>query len=398
MVWGEKMKHILRCHEIVKTDFARGQNCYLYDAQGMRYIDFESGIWCTALGHCHPRISRVMHAQMDRLIHVGTRYPNSLAENAATEILGIVGIPDGKCIFLSSGSEAVEFAVQAARRVTDKPLLLALADSYLAAYGSAGMQSADEWYRFEWSVCAACPHGDECDPECPILRNIPFERVGGFVFEPGSASGQVKFPPKPLVQYLANRVKEQRGTIVVNEVTTGMGRTGKWFGFQHYGLEPDMVALGKGLGNGYPVSAVAMAQSIATQLENHGFHYAQSHQNDPLGCAIASEVITVLREEKLIERSRRIGIRFQEGLRQLGARYPIVADVRGRGLMLALQFENRRGMSAATIYRELLDEAFLVGYYPTANLLRFDPALTIAEEDIALLLEKLKQILENKSR
>ena len=130
------MNHILKCHEIVKTDFVRGQNCYLYDSRGKRYVDLESGIWSTALGHGHPRISQVIRAQLEKVIHLGTRYPSPLADEAAIEVLDIVGLGDGKCVFLSSGSEAVEFAVQIARRTVTKPLFLTFSTSYLAAYGS----------------------------------------------------------------------------------------------------------------------------------------------------------------------------------------------------------------------------------------------------------------------
>lgn len=381
------MNHILKCHDIIKTNFVRGENCYLYDDQGKRYIDFESGIWCAALGHSHPRINQVMQAQIEKVIHLGTRYPNALAEEAAIDILDIVGIDNGKCVFLSSGSEAVEFGVQTARRITGKNLLLTFQNSHLAAYGSAGRKSTDEWQLFDWSVCA---HQDPC--EC--LKRIPFESIGAFVFEPGgSGSGFVKFPPKQLVQDIAQRVKQEDGLIVANEITSGMGRTGRWFGFQHYDIGPDIVSLGKGLGNGYPVSAVAMKQNIAEKLENSGFRYAQSHQNDPLGCSVAREVIAILREENWVDRGNAVGTYFLEGLKRLEEKYDVVKQVRGRGMLLALEFHPHERISATWAYHALLEKGFLVGYYPAGNVLRFDPSLTIEKKDIAHLLECLDDIL-----
>ena len=151
-----------------------------------------------------------------------------------------------------------------------------------------------------------------------FLKEIPFDKIGAFVFEPGgSGIGFVHFPPRPLVEAIAGRVRASGGLIVANEITTGIGRTGKWFGFQHYDIQPDIVALGKGLGNGYPVSAVAVREETAEKLERGGFHYVQSHQNDPLGCAIAREVIAALHEEKLIERGAELGAYFLEGLREI---------------------------------------------------------------------------------
>jgi acetylornithine aminotransferase len=375
------MDHILKCHEIFKTDFVRGEHCHLYDSVGRKYIDFESGIWCTALGHNHPRVNRVIETQLKNIAHLGTRYPNTLAEEAALAVLEAVRMDNGKCTFLSSGSEAVEFGVQVVRRITGKPLLLAFQNSYLGSYGSAGQKRTEEWYLFDWSI-------SDC------LDEIPFEKIGGFVFEPGgSGIGFVKFPPKGLVQEIVRRVKQAGVLVAANEITTGMGRTGKWFGFQHYDIQPDIVSIGKGLGNGYPVSAVAMRREVARKLEEDGFRYVQSHQNDPLGCSIAREVITVFREEDWVERGNVKGQYFLEGLKQLEKKYAVVKEARGRGMELALEFHPRGDFSAVSAYHALLEKGFLVGYYPAGNILRFDPALTIEKEDIEHLLKCLDVIL-----
>lgn len=379
------MDHLLKCHEMVKDDFVRADNCDLYDSRDNRYIDFESGIWCTALGHNHPRIVRAMRSQIQKVIHLGTRFPGPLAEEAARDILDITGIGQGKCTFLSSGSEAVEFAVQAARRIRERPLLLALSDSYFAAYGSAGRKAADEWLSVD-RESGASMSGRSGQP--------PYAELAAFVFEPGgSGSAYVRFPPKPLVQELVRRVKEYDGLVICNEVTTGMGRTGKWFGFQHYEIEPDIIALGKGLGNGYPVSAVVMRGEVAHRLEESGLLYAQSHQNDPLGCAVAREVIAVLREKRLIERAAATGACFLEGLKRLQERYAVIEDARGRGLLLALEFKRHERVSALWAFRALLEQGFLTGYYPAGNILRFDPALTVPRAYIDNLLDCLDSLL-----
>ena len=383
------MNHILKCHEIVKTDFVRGENCYLYDSQGKQYVDLESGIWSTVLGHNHQSINQVIRAQIEKVIHLGTRYPHTLSEEAAISLLNIAGIDGGKCVFLSSGSEAVEFAVQTARRTTRKPLILTFSNSYLAAYGSAGRKSTDEWWLFDGNNCVH-PNPREC------LKEIPFDSIGAFVFEPGgSGSGFVKFPPKQLVQDIAQRIKQEGGLIVANEVTTGMGRTGKWFGFNHYDIQPDIIAIGKGLGNGYPVSAVAMRRDIAESLETSEFHYAQSHQNDPLGCAVAKEVIAALGKENWIDRGNVVGVFFLEGLKRLVDKYVVLKEARGRGMLLGLEFHPHERISVEWIYHALLEQGFIVGYYPPGNVLRFDPPLTVEKEDITHLLDCLESTLEN---
>lgn len=380
------MSHILECYEIVKTDFVRAENCYVYDRDGKRYVDLESGCWAAVLGHNPARIQSVFRKHCGKMTHIGKCYPNQTVELAAIDVLGLTGLADGKCIFLSSGSEAVEFAVRAARRASGRPLCLTFSNSYLAAYGSAGAKSGDEWRILDWS-------GFESEDPDEFLKDVPFEKIGAFVFEPGgSGIGFVHFPPKPLAEAIVRRVREHGGLIVANEITTGIGRTGKWFGFQHYDIQPDIVALGKGLGNGYPVSAVAIRQTAAQALERGGFHYAQSHQNDPLGCAIAREVIAALRGEKLIERGAELGAFFLEGLHNIQAKRGLVKEARGRGMLLGLELHPREELPVSRIYHALLERGYLAGYYTAGNLLRFDPSLTIEREDIAGFLSTLDSV------
>lgn len=375
------MEHVLRCHEIVKTDFVRAENCSLYDAGGRRFVDFESGIWCTALGHNHPRISKVIESQLRQVMHLGTRYPNQLVDDGAKAVLDVAGLENGKCIFLISGSEAVEFGVQSIRRITGKPLMLTFNNSFLGSYGSAGTKKSDEWLLIDGPACTDI---EEC------LGQIPFDQIGGFAFEPGgSGISFVRFPPLDLIHRIVEETRNHGGLILVNEVTTGMGRTGKWFGFQHYGIQPDIVALGKGLGNGYPVSVTAMRREVAQRLEKSGFRYAQSHQNDPLGSAVAREVIMLMQDEGWIERGNKMGEFFLGELRKLAQKHAVIRDVRGRGALLALEFHPHEKVNASWAYRALLEEGFIVGYYPDANILRFDPALTMEEADILALVASL---------
>ncbi|MDD4904226.1 MAG: aspartate aminotransferase family protein [Candidatus Bipolaricaulis sp.] len=390
------MDHVLDCsgYEIAKTDIVRAEGAYLFDAGGRRYVDFESGVWCTALGHNHPAVRDAIRAQLERVSHLGYRVESSLAEDAAVAVLDTLPFPDGKCVFLASGSEAVELAVQITRRLTGKPLLLSLADSYLAAYGSAARRDLSEWHLFDWRECAGCPRAAGCSAECIRLRAVPFDRIGGFAFEPGNAGGTVRLPPRGLVRRLAGSVAEHGGLIVVDEVTTGLGRTGLWYGYQHYDLAPDLVALGKGLGNGYPVSCVAMTRAIGARLEKDRFHYAQSHQDDPLGCVIARTVIETLRCEGLIERGARTGDVLRDGLQTIARTHDTVREVRGRGLMAVVEIEETGRTDPVTpLFRKLLDRGFLVGCKPAASLLRFYPPLGISNDDVGGLLTAFDEVL-----
>lgn len=385
------MTSILRCHDIDKTDFQQARNCTLVDGRGRRYTDLASGIWCTALGHNHPRLTRAMQMQIDQLIHLGTRYPSQHCEEAATALLPRLGLADGKCLFLSSGSEAVECAVQAARRATGRDLCLSFASSYFGSYGAAAKKARNEWLTIDWRAY---------DPSRPLalLKELPFAELAAFVFEPGGSSIElVQFSPEPLVRAIAHRVAAAGGLVVANEITTGMGRTGRWFGFEHYALTPDLVAVGKGLGNGYPVSAVAFSATVAARLEAVGFRYVQSHQNDPLGAVVAKEVITEMAEGGWVARGAELGRRFLKQLQEMATRQPAIKEVRGRGMLLGIELQSDCRPSAMDLHRQFLARGFLLNVLPAGNLLRLDPALTIEEEQLTAFLASLDELLSPQS-
>ena len=221
-------------HELLLKNIVRAENCYLYDEKGNRYVDLEAGVWCTAIGHSHPRILKILKQQAEQIAHTGFSYSHPIVTAAARNILGLHGLDRGRCVFLCSGSEAVEFGVRAAQSVSSRPMLLTLTDSYFGAYGSAHARRPEAWFSLDWTACADCQVGADCDRSCDRWAAIPFERIGGFLFEPGSSSGLVRFAPKKLIRGIAAAVRAEGGLLLVNEVTTGVGRTGKWFGYQHY--------------------------------------------------------------------------------------------------------------------------------------------------------------------
>ncbi|MDZ4165485.1 MAG: aspartate aminotransferase family protein [Smithellaceae bacterium] len=386
-------------HDLLLRDIVRAENCHLYDATGKRYVDLESGVWCTSIGQGNPRILRVLTEQSARIAHTGFAYSNGIVEEAAREILSLLGFPAGKCVFLCSGSEAVEYGVRMAQAVISRPLLMTMRDSYFGAYGSASRQQEDEWFCFDWAPCAVCPHDDECNEQCEHWAAIPFDRIGGFLFEPGSSSGLVRFPPEKLIRNIVAIVRENDGLVLVNEVTTGVGRTGLWFGYQHYGLSPDIVALGKGIGNGYPVSVAAFTPGLMERLDGRSVKYAQSHQNDPLGAAIAREVVRIIKEDGLIERGQGIAATLLSGLEGIRDRTGRIREIRARGLMIALEIkDDPEATCTIEIHRELVRRGYVLGRRPGVNVLRLDPGLTIDERDIAGFLETFEALLTDAAR
>lgn len=383
------MSSVLNCtnHELRIPDIVEGDGAWVIGDSGKRYLDLESGVWCTPLGHGDARVNAALKEQVGAITHAGFCWSSDIVEEAAQAVLSITSMEDGKCVFLCSGSEAIELARQISKHITKKPVTMCLHDAYLGSYSSV-LERKKDWYLFDWRDCAACATRNECKGDCPKLQDIP-DDISEFVFEPGSASGFVRFPPAALIRNIARIVRAQGGRIVVNEVTTGMGRTGAWFGYNHFAIEPDLVAIGKGLGNGYPVSALALTRETAALLEDGTFNYQQSHQNDPLGAAVACEVIKALKEDGLISRTADLGARFLEELQSL-SESPHITEVRGRGMMFAVDFADKaRGDK---IYDQLLEAGYIVCNRAGGSF-RIDPPLMIGEADFQGFIEVFRNLL-----
>lgn len=378
--------HILKFGNIVDSD-----NCFIYDSQGYRMVDLESGVWCTCLGHNNKRINKVISDQINKISHSGFCFIHPQIEETARKVLDINNLQGGKCEFICSGSEAVEYGMRIARTLTTKPLALTFADSYLGAYGDASAKSADKWFIYDRLNCSCNHSGSGCVGDCEEFNRIPFREIGIFLLEPGSSSGLVRFPDARLIKKISTKVQESGGIVMSNEITTGIGRTGKWFGYQHYNIQPDIVAMGKGIGNGYPVSVTAVSKNIADQLKHKGFHYSQSHQNDPLGAFVAAEVIDIIAEGALCDEAREKGYYLFGKLTEMQEEFPLIREVRGRGLMLAVEFTR----DASRIYEALLAAGFIVALRPNTEVLRLDPALTIEKETLDLFLAALRDVLVN---
>jgi 4-aminobutyrate aminotransferase-like enzyme len=374
-------------HELKIPNIVNSHGVYLFDENGKRYMDLESGVWCMSLGHKNERINNTIIDQLDSIVHSGFCYSNEVLEETAQSILNITNFQEGKCVFLCSGSESIEISRQIAKHITGKKRSMTFHDSYLGAYSSV-CDRTKEWYIFNWDKCKTC-NNNNCDATCEKLDDIPTD-ISDLIFEPGSSSGFVRFPPKSLINNIVSIVRKNNGRIIANEVTTGIGRTGNWFGYQHYDIEPDLIALGKGIGNGYPISVAVIKKSVLDELEKKPFKYSQSHQNDPLGAAIAKEVIQVIKDENLIEDTEQKGYIFLSKLETL-VDNEIILAVRGRGLMYALDLINEK--VANEIHNALIKKGYIVGL--RGSVFRIDPPLTITKEEFIEFFTTFKSIISN---
>jgi acetylornithine aminotransferase len=222
------------------------------------------------------------------------------------------------------------------------------------------------------------------------VSQLNFNEIAVFVLEPGNAWGFIRYPAPEFVKSIADGISNHGGLLMANEVTTGFGRTGKWFGFQYYDYNPDIVSVGKALGNGYPVSGVAISPKVAELFRNNPFRYAQSHQNDALGCAVGLEVIRTMEREDMITQSYEKGMYFKQELIHLQAKYHhAITDIRARGLMIGMDLVSLK--KADILYNQLIDHGFLVGL--KEKTIRFMPPLIVEKQQIDKLIETTDGLL-----
>jgi len=383
------VEHIYNCigHKIKIPDIVKSDGLYVIDEKGNRYMDLESGVWCVSVGHRNPQINKRISEQVDAIMQSGFSYSSPIVNRAAKSILDITGLDNGKCVFLCSGSEAIEIGRQISKHLTGFKLSMTLQDSYLGAYSSVSDRRSG-WFLFDWTTCGHCEMKERCSRDCKLLQKIP-EEISEFVFEPGSSSGYVRFPPPSMIRNLIEIVRENGGKILVNEVTTGIGRTGKWFGYQHYDIKPDIIASGKGVGNGYPVSVAVLSENMIQELEEKPFKYSQSHQNDPLGASVVKEVIDQIEEAGLIYSTQKNGAGFIGQLEQL-VDGRILREVRGRGLMIAIDVCDQE--MTERLCSELLAQGFIVGN--RGSFIRIDPPLIITASEFDIFFEAFEGIVQ----
>lgn len=362
----------------------KSKECYQYDAEGRMYIDFESGVWCANLGHSNDRITKVVNTQTKESIHHGYRFRNQYAEELSKELQRLIGFENGSSVFLSSGSEAVNLAITLSRHLTGRDKILKINNSYLSAYGFGQISKENNnLINIEFNNLKA-------------TEEIDFNEISAFVLETGGASVEmVRFPEFEFIKHLIGCAKKNGCSIIAEEVTTGMGRLGKWFGFQYYDIMPDMVVTGKALGNGFPISAVTISSELTEKFNRSPFVYAQSHQNDPFGCAIGLEVIKIIEEEDLISRSNNIGLYFKTQLERIQADHTDkVKEIRARGLMLALEFKD--SFDGKEVSDILFESGYVIGF--KLNTFRFLPPLIIESSDIDKMIDELNRLLTKTSK
>ncbi|WP_300010096.1 aminotransferase class III-fold pyridoxal phosphate-dependent enzyme [Pseudonocardia sp.] len=386
---------------------ARGEGVHLFDTDGRRHLDFTAGIGVTSTGHCHPRVVAAAQEQVGTLIH--GQYTTVMHQPLLrlAERMGDV-LPAGmdRVFFLNSGSEAVEASVRLARHATGRQIVVAFDGGFhgrtmgAAALTTSGakiragigpMMGGVEFapfpyaFRYGWSeeeTVAFCLR----ELDRVLLTAAPARDVAAFLIEPVLGEGGYVPTPPAFLQGLRERADAHGILLIADEVQTGYGRTGRFWGHQHTdGLTPDILITAKGLASGFPLSAIAAPEAIMEKAlpGSQGGTYG----GNAVSCAAALATLDVITEENLVENAREQGLRLLEGLRKVAVENPGIADVRGLGLMVGNEFRTADGApdpAAATRAHAAAAERglLLLTCGPFGNVVRMIPPLIVTAEQI----------------
>lgn len=395
---------------------------YLYDAQGNQYIDFTSGIGVANTGHCHPRIVKAIQEQAQKLIFAQMNIVISPAALALAEALdAVTPEPINSFFFSNSGAEAVEGAVKLARHATQRRNVIVFQGSFHGRTAQTmAMTTAKTIYSYDYQplpsaiYVAPFPYSyyydwdedstvDFCLKQLDLLfkTQSPAEKTAAIFIEPVLGEGGYVPVPERFLQALRQICDEHGILLILDEVQSGFGRTGKFFAFEHAEIIPDVIVMAKGLGSGMPISAIASRQELMEKWKT-GTHGGTYGGGNAVVLAAACETVKVIQEENLVENAEEVGAYLQEKLRELQAEYPIIGDVRGRGMMIATEF-TRDGKadkdSAKAIAKTCIENRLLLlTCGPYENVIRWIPPLITTKVQIdsalAIFEAALKPVME----
>jgi predicted acetylornithine/succinylornithine family transaminase len=384
-------QHLMRTYRPQPVAFVRGQGCRLWDAEGREYLDFVAGIAVMAVGHSHPKIVEAVQRQAAQLVHTSNLY---LIEPQArlAERLTRLSFAD-RCFFCNSGTEANEAAIKLARKWAGKQQsergrgIIAACNSFHGRTLGALAATAQEKYQKPFGPLVPgftyVPFGD-----LRALEEALTDQVCAVMLEPIQGEGGVNVPPEEYLPSVRRLCTERGALLILDEVQTGLGRTGKWFAHEHWGITPDIMALAKALGSGLPIGAcVATEQAAVFEPGDHAATFGGNH----LSCAVALATLEVIEEEGLVERAAARGALLQGLLEESLGAHPAFREVRGRGLLLALVIDPQY-RPAAEIQSAALAQGLVLNALGQDRL-RLAPPLIVSEEQCRRAVDVIVQCL-----
>lgn len=376
-------------------NFTRGEGAWLWDEANRRYLDAVSGVAVCSLGHAHPQVTKAICAQARTLLHTSNLYSIKLQQQLADRLVDISGMQN--CFFCNSGAEANEAMLKLARLYATKrkiaqPMIIVMQNSFhgrtlatLSASGNPKIQQGfapliDGFIRVPYNDLAAIKE----------LAAMPDNNIVAVMVEPVQGEGGVRLPSADYLPQLRQLCTQQQWLLMLDEVQTGIGRTGKWFAYQHYGILPDVLSSAKALGNGMPIGA-CLASGVAAELFTPGSH-GTTFGGNPLACSAGLAVLHTIEQQNLLARVTELGSLLLNGLQQHTLDVPGVVAVRGQGLILGIELDR----PCVELVAQALEQFLLINV-TAGNVIRLLPPFILtneqAEQIISIMTNTLKVFL-----
>lgn len=368
--------------------FSKGKGCKLWDVDGKEYLDFVAGLAVCNLGHCHPNVVAAIKEQAERLIHVSNYYHNEpmielarlLCENSFAE----------KVFFCNSGAEANEAAIKLARKYAKENLgpekfeIITMLKSFhgrtMATITATGQERFHKGFEPLLEGFKYVPYND-----LEALRGAISEKTCAIMIEPVQGEGGVNIPSKEYMQGLRRLCDEKNILLIFDEVQTGIGRTGKLFAYEYFGIVPDIMTLAKGLANGVPIGAM-LTKDRFTGAFVPGAH-ASTFGGNPLATAAAVAVLKTIKKDEVLKNCNIVSGYLINRLKELQKGFDFINDVRGMGLLIGMELS----FDAGDIVKKCMDKGLLINY-TNGNVLRFITPLIVTEDEVDILISALEEI------
>jgi acetylornithine/N-succinyldiaminopimelate aminotransferase len=357
------MQHLMTTYGRLPVAFTRGEGPWLWDVDGKRYLDGLCGIAVSGLGHAHPVLTRALCEQAGRLVHASNLYRIPEQEQLAERLCALAGMD--RVFFCNSGCEANEAAIKLARlyghqKGIDVPVIVVMEKAFhgrtMATLSATGSRKVQAGFEPLLTGFARVPYDDRAALEQVAANNA---NVVAVLVEPVQGEGGVNIPKDGYLAALREICDRKGWLLMLDEVQSGMARTGKWFGFQHSGVQPDVITLAKGLANGFPMGA-CLARGAAAETFKPGSH-GSTFGGNPLACVAALATLSIIEDERLLARATALGATVVDGLRRQLAGVPGVRQVRGLGLMIGIELDRpcgelvQRGLDAGLLINVTAD-------------------------------------------
>ena len=386
-------EHLMKTYTPLDVTFEHGEGAYLWDSNGQQYLDALCGIAVCGLGHAHPAITRTISEQAAKLLHTSNLYQIEKQQHLADQLTGVSGL--SRVFFSNSGAEANEAAIKIARlfghnKGIKNPSIIVMDNSFhgrtMATLSATGNRKVHAGFEPLVQGFVRAPFND-----VDAIRSIAENNndVVAILVEPVQGEGGVNIPDADYLNQLRDICDEQDWLLMLDEIQTGMGRTGEWFAFQHNGIQPDVMTLAKSLGNGVPIGA-CMADEKAGEIMQPGNHRSTVGGN-PLMCATASTVVDIIKADDLVSNANKLGKYILDGFNERLSSVDGVREVRGLGLMIGIELKE----DCAELVKLALEHNLLINV-TAGNVVRLLPPLIIDQKQADTIIDTVCRLITAK--